>query len=105
MMMTEMQPDVDEVAQQGDGFEILQDAEVRRQREAEVKQKHLQDEREFIRLSCRCTDLARSFTVVHQRERTSLQGPLMKLYATLNPTSIYRWDDDFDVVMRAERRA
>lgn len=64
----------------------------------------MRDESEFIRLSRRHAYLAHSFTAEHQRERASLQGPLMKLYTTLHPKSVYKWDDDFDVVMRAERR-
>jgi len=85
-------------------LEIVQDAADRRQCEAEAKQQTLLDEWEFIRLSHRNAQLATSLTAAHQRERASLQVPLMKLYAALNPTSIYKWNDDFDVVLRAGRR-
>ena len=107
MTITEMLHEEEETAQQRDPVEILQDAqhaEDRRQHKAEAKLQHMQDEGEFIRLSRRHAHLARSFTAENQRERASLQVPLMKLYATLHPKSIYKWDDDFDVVMRAERR-
>lgn len=95
----------DAAAQRGDRVEILQGAEARRQHEAGAKQKHARDQGEFIRLSRRHAQLARSLTADHQRERTSLEAPLMKLYASLHPRSIYKWDDDFVVIMRAERRA
>lgn len=65
---------------------------------------HDMDKGEFIRLSRRDAELSHSFTAADQRERASLQMPLMKLYATLNPSSSYKWDDDFVVVMRGARR-
>lgn len=105
MSVTEMRSDVDEVTRQDDGAVIRKEAEGRQRHETEIKQKRTRDEGEFLRLSRRNTLLSRSFTADHQRERASLQAPLMELYATLNPTSIYKWDDDFDVVTRAGRRA
>jgi hypothetical protein len=105
MTMTTMPHEVDEAAQKGDCVESLKDAEGRLQHEAEARQQRIQDEGEFIRLSRRNAQLARSLTAEHQRERTSLQVTLMKLYVTLNPTKSYKWTDDFDVVMRTERRA
>jgi len=71
---------------------------------AGATQQHLQDTQDFIRLSRRNAQLASSFSAEHQRERATLQAPLMKLYVTLHPTSVYRWNDDFDVVLRAGHR-
>jgi hypothetical protein len=104
MTVTEMQHDMDVVTRQGDDVEIPENADSRRQREIAVTQKRRRDEGEFLRLSRRNAQLSRSFTAEHQRERASLQVPLMELYATLNPTSIYKWDDDFEVVTRAAHR-
>jgi hypothetical protein len=104
MTVTEMQRDVDAATGQGNDVESPEITETRQQREIDVAQKRRRDEGEFLRLSRRNAQLSRSFTAEHQRERASLQVPLMELYATLNPTSIYKWDDDFEVVTRAAHR-
>ncbi len=99
-----MHHDMHEATSQGELIAIPPDAEDRRPCDAEAKEQRLMDEREFIRLSRRNAQLAPSLTAAHQRERASLQVPLMKLYVALNPTSSYKWTDDFDVVIRAGRR-
>lgn len=104
MTEIEMRHDVDAVTGQGNDAEIPENAENNQQRELEITQKRRHDEGEFVCLSRRNAQLCRSFTAEDQRERASLEMPLMQLYSTLNPTSIYKWDDDFDVVTRAEHR-
>lgn len=58
------------------------------------------------RLYRRYQSLSRSTSALDQRERSALQVPLMALYRTLHPEMIcVHFEDDFDAIMRAERRA
>lgn len=93
MTVTAMQCEVDAEGQQEDSVTTVPESLER-----------ARCQREFLSLSRRHAQLARSFKSEDQRERTRLQAQLMKLWTVLNPKSIYKWDDDFDVVMRAQRR-
>ena len=74
---------------------------------AEVPLDSLRQHRaKFTQLYRRYQRLSRCSSAADQRERSALQGPLMELYRSLHPEMIsVHFDDDFDVVMRAERRA
>lgn len=85
-------------------MEILQDVELRQQHETASARTHAQDKEEFARLLRRYAELGRSFTAQHQQDRASMNQTLMKLYVKLNPRSSHYWYDDFDVVMRDQRR-
>jgi hypothetical protein len=65
-----------------------------------------QHQLEYRRLFRRYQQLSWCTSAVDQRERTALQQPLMELYRILHPAtrSVYP-DDDFDTLMRAQRRS
>lgn len=61
---------------------------------------------EYRRLFQRYQQLAWCTSAVDQRERTALQQPLMELYRILHPSVVsVHLDDDFDTLMRAQRRS
>jgi hypothetical protein len=61
---------------------------------------------DYRRLFRRYQQLAWCTSAVDQRERTALQQPLMELYRLLHPaTTSVHLDDDFDTLMRAQRRS
>lgn len=61
---------------------------------------------EYRRLFRRYQQLSWCTSAVDQRERTALQQPLMELYRILHPAAVsVHLDDDFDTLMRSQRRA
>jgi hypothetical protein len=61
--------------------------------------------RSFRELYRRYHYLSRCTSAADQRERSALQAPLMDLYRLLHPaTFCVHFEDDFDAVMRAQRR-
>jgi hypothetical protein len=61
---------------------------------------------EYRRLFRRYQQLSWCTSAVDQRERTALQQPLMDLYRVLHPAiTSSHLDDDFDTLMRAQRRS
>jgi hypothetical protein len=70
---------------------------------ADASSEHRRSFRELYR---RYQYLSRSSSAADQRERLALQAPLMELYRLLHPaTFCVHLEDDFDAVMRAQRRA
>ncbi|GAC1400268.1 MAG: hypothetical protein NVSMB52_13880 [Chloroflexota bacterium] len=61
-------------------------------------------QREFSQLAHRYSELANSLSAQDQRERSSLQDPLMKLYIALHPGTGLTENDDIDVLLRSQRR-
>lgn len=60
---------------------------------------------EYRRLFLRYQQLRWCTSAVEQRERTALQQPLMELYRILHPSVLsVHLDDDFDTLMRSQRR-
>lgn len=61
---------------------------------------------EYRRLFQRYQQLSWCTSAIDQRERAALQQPLMELYRILHPATVsVHLDDDFDTLMRAQRRA
>src|SRR5436305_15333802 len=70
-----------------------------------VKDRALREtKREFTQLAQRYAALDNSMTATGQRERSTLQRPLMKLYVALHPGKGLTEMDDIDVILRARRR-
>jgi hypothetical protein len=65
-----------------------------------------QHQSEYRRLFRRYQQLGWCTSAVDQRERTALQQPLMELYRILHPAAVsVHLDDDFDTLMRSQRRS
>ena len=61
---------------------------------------------EYRRLFLRYRQLRWCTSAAEQRERTALQQPLMELYRILHPSALsVHLDDDFDTLMRSQRRS
>jgi hypothetical protein len=62
--------------------------------------------RAFRQLYRRYQYLSRCTSAADQRERSTLQAPLLELFHMLHPATVcVHFEDDFDVVMRSQRRS